>query len=190
MILKKLLSQSLSFKVRPVNSDGNNTDLFREYFSPEHCFINVSSPCPQGAPKEQTSSKVLLFLTVEYFEKIQVLLDSVFCPFGAFVREFEHKRGKLTEANVAKYLKNYNIIASTETWLKPQIFVNEILCSEFQIFGCDRSNIIEGGVLFAAHSSFPSEEVLVPKTDSFEFKGIKIYIKSYYIYLTLSYVTP
>ena len=85
---------------------------------------------------------------------------------------------------------NFHIIGFTETWLKPHIFDNEILNSEFQIFRCDRLNRIGGGVLFAVHSSIPSENILVPGTDSFEFKCIRVYVNSCFIYLTLSYIPP
>ncbi len=94
---------------------------------------------------------------------------------------YQNVRGlntKLTDLYLNSSNFNFHIIGFTETWLKPHIFDNEILNSEFQIFRCDRLNRIGGGVLFAVHSSIPSEDVLVPGTDSFEFKCIRVYVNA------------
>nr|AMS38367.1 hypothetical protein [Bactrocera tryoni] len=106
---------------------------------------------------------------------------------------YQNVRGlntKLTDLYLNSIHCNFKIIAFTETWLKPHIFDNEIFNSEFEIFRYDRLNRKGGGVLFAVHSSIPSEEVDVPHADFIEFKCIRICANSGHIYLTLSYIPP
>lgn len=69
---------------------------------------------------------------------------------------------KLTDLYLNITNCNFHLIEFTETWLKPGIFDNEILNSEVQIF---RLNRIGGGIIFAAQSAIPSEDVLVPGMD-------------------------
>lgn len=70
---------------------------------------------------------------------------------------------KSTELFLHGTCYNFNIITFTQTWLKPHTFDNEILKIQFQIFRCDRLNIIKGGFLLAVHFSTRSDKVLVLK---------------------------
>ena len=106
---------------------------------------------------------------------------------------YQNVRGlntKLTNLFVDSFDFNFDVIVLTETWLKPGILNNEILCDKFNIFRRDRLNAEGGGVFIAVSQNLFALEVLTPYVSFIEFICVKISLPDSSLYVTCSYIPP
>lgn len=90
---------------------------------------------------------------------------------------------------------HFNVIAFSETWLKPNTLNTEILCNKFSIYRKDRNSIPGicsngGGVLIAVKSTHFSQELIIPESSDIEFCCVHVKHGSLSLYVTCSYVPP
>jgi len=83
-----------------------------------------------------------------------------------------------------------DILAFTETWLKPEISDSEVLCNNFNTYRTDRSPRRGGGVLSAVTSTLTSERIYFHNHSDIEFVGVKVSLESFSIYVTCSNISP
>jgi len=81
-----------------------------------------------------------------------------------------------------------DILAFTETWLKPEISVNEVLSNNFNAYRTDRSSRRGGGVLIAVSTSLTSERIHSDTPNEIEFVSVKVSLQSFSIFVTCSYI--
>lgn len=99
---------------------------------------------------------------------------------------------KLTRLFVDSFDIDYQIVVFTETWLggRKQVLDSEIMCSDYRIFRKDRRDRSGGGVLIAAKSCLPSEEIISEKFLNIEFVAVYIKLNLKALYVTCSYIPP
>lgn len=109
---------------------------------------------------------------------------------------YQNVRGlktKLTTLFVDSFEFNHHVIIFTETWLNVQIHNSEILCDEYHIYRCDRTDITKktgGGVLIAVSTKFPSEQIIDSFTTDIEFVAVKIKLRNKSLFIACSYIPP
>ena len=90
---------------------------------------------------------------------------------------------KLSQLQALVYLKSYDLICISETWLSNEFYDNEILPSNYTIFRKDRLSR-GGGVMVAINNSIYS--LLLPAPNSLELLCIRFNL----ITLCLVYIPP
>ncbi|XP_075162973.1 uncharacterized protein LOC142235596 [Haematobia irritans] len=88
---------------------------------------------------------------------------------------------------------DFHIIAFTETWLQPNVYDMEILCSKYRIYRRDRE-INEkksgGGVLVAVSAEIPSEQIQIQDITGIEIVIVKVLLKNMSLLISCSYIPP
>ena len=88
---------------------------------------------------------------------------------------------------------NYDVIALSETWLNSSINDGELFQSDFTVYRCDRNSLSSvylrfGGVLISVRRThYPSEQILVPNSESLEIVFVKIKL-CVYLFICCLYV--
>lgn len=89
----------------------------------------------------------------------------------------------------------YDVIALTETWLRPSQSASEFLSDIYKSYRKDReeSALLEshgGGVLIAINSKLDSEQIITPEMSSLECVCVKITLSDCCIYIYCTYIQP
>lgn len=99
-------------------------------------------------------------------------------------------RTKLRSIYLKSFSYEYNVLAFTETWLKPDIFNAEVLCPNYTMYRHDRTRSDGGGVLIAVHDSIPSSLIDIRNNNDIEFISSCIFFSNFKIFVTCSYIPP
>ena len=99
-------------------------------------------------------------------------------------------RSKLRNVYLKSFLHEYNVLALTETWLKPDIFNAEVLCPNYTVYRYDRTRCDGGGVLIAVLNTFPSFLIDIQNVNEVEFIASCILFSNFKIFVTCSYIPP
>lgn len=88
---------------------------------------------------------------------------------------------------------DFDIIAITETWLKPSVQNNEFFDSSYLVYRCDRSEFNSlkcrgGGVLVAVKSKYKSECLQLLNCDHLEVVVVKIKINTITLFIFCIYI--
>ena len=104
-------------------------------------------------------------------------------------------KSKLNDLYNKSLCCDYDVIILSETWLNDSVYNNEILCSEYNIYRCDRSEKNSsssngGGVLIAVRSSHYSNRINHLHFMSIEFICVEAMVFNRQFVFTCSYIPP
>lgn len=89
----------------------------------------------------------------------------------------------------------YDILALTETWLKPNQSSNEFMSLNYKTFRKDRENtsltgLLGGRVLIAIKQEFDADEISTPEMADLEAICVKITLTDCCVFIYCNYVQP
>lgn len=120
-------------------------------------------------------------------------MNSPGAPFTLYYQNCRSLNNKLIEFSLSLLSSDFDVIAITETWLKPTVLNNELFDSSYLVYRCDRSELNSlkcrgGGVLVAVKSKYKSECFQLLNFDHLEVVVVKIKINTLTLYIFCIYI--
>lgn len=113
--------------------------------------------------------------------------------FSIFYQNCRGLNSKINEFSLSLLASDYDILALTETWLKPGVDSCELFGNYYIVFRCDRSSLNSskqhgGGVLVAVKSKFSCDIISLPELHNLEIVIVKIAINDVNLFLICIYI--
>lgn len=111
----------------------------------------------------------------------------------AYYQNCRGLNGKVTEFSLSLLASDYDIVALTETWLKPSVLSTELFGDSYFVFRCDRSSQNSskrhgGGVIVAIKCDFQCNIINFIVCDTLEIVIVKMFVKQIAIYIICVYI--